>query len=283
VDQIVEVRPRMKILVRRWGALGDVILTTPIVRRLRRTHPQAEIVVETAYPEVYRNNPHATIATSAQCDRCIVLDRAYEWRPSMHIVEAYMLEAFGDTGEPRDRQQELFPPPNVNILKSKRCVAVHAAQAGWKNRTLPSATWVAVCEGLKRVGLWPILVGSERDALPEAQATCFHVPDLLTQTSLIANCRCFVGSDTSLLHAAGATATPIVGIFTSVWPKFRLPWRDGVLGANCRVVMPNLTCLGCQERAPVPNIVEVCERGDIACVERVTAADIVHAVVELTS
>jgi ADP-heptose:LPS heptosyltransferase len=38
------------ILVRRTGAFGDVIDTTPVVRRLREENPDAEIDVDTHIP-----------------------------------------------------------------------------------------------------------------------------------------------------------------------------------------------------------------------------------------
>ena len=157
----------MKILVRRSGALGDVILTTPVVRRLRREKPDSEIFVETLCPDVFRNNPRIAGVNAEHRDyaQIINLDFAYEKHPSMHIVEAYMLAAFDDLGEPDDRQQELFYPVRQKLLAGRGFVAVHAAQAGWRNRTLPSATWHDVCRLLKPRGLHPIIVGTERDAV----------------------------------------------------------------------------------------------------------------------
>ena len=45
---------KKKILVSRRGALGDVIMTTPIVRRLRQENPNAIIDIKTNYPDIYR-------------------------------------------------------------------------------------------------------------------------------------------------------------------------------------------------------------------------------------
>lgn len=278
----------MRILVRRAGALGDVILATPVVRRLRRENPESEIVVQTAYPDVFRNSPHVSYTVDPHnpshgpYDQTIALDLVYERRPGMHVVEAYMLEAFGDRGEPADRQQELFYDRRPRLSPGGRpCVAVHAAKAGWRNRTLPEATWLDVCERLKAEGLQPILVGSARDALPAASCPSFHVPDILAQAQVVASCACFVGSDSGLLHAAGATSTPIVGIFTCARPERRLPYRDGVRGLRCKSVVPYIDCIGCLERREPPVTTEACERGDVACVGKVKAEAIVHAVMQL--
>ena len=37
----------MTVLVVRFGALGDVVLTTPLLRAIRRSHPEAAITVVT--------------------------------------------------------------------------------------------------------------------------------------------------------------------------------------------------------------------------------------------
>jgi heptosyltransferase-3 len=289
----------MRILVRRTGALGDVVLATPIIRRLRRENPDAEIAVQTAYPDVFRNSPHrvAVLPPGALpypwterggCDRVVDLDLAYERRPTIHIVQAYMQEAFGDDrdiglyDEGELRQELAFRPSNAGWLASRRVVAVHAAKAGWRNRTLPECTWVGVIDGLRDAGFFPLLVGTQRDALPRAKAAAFHAGDVLAQAAVIAACAAFVGSDSGLLHVAGATDVPIVGVFTSASPALRLPWRGGELGRNCiAVTPPGLSCVGCLHRLPAPVTTESCELGEPICVGAVRAADIVDAVVRL--
>ena len=52
----------MKILCIQLRQMGDVIMTTPAVRQLRRLYPDAEIVFmsEPLGANVYRNNPHVS-------------------------------------------------------------------------------------------------------------------------------------------------------------------------------------------------------------------------------
>jgi lipopolysaccharide heptosyltransferase II len=52
----------LKILLVRLRLIGDVVLTTPLLRALRRTYPNAELtyVVEPAAAAVVRGNPHLT-------------------------------------------------------------------------------------------------------------------------------------------------------------------------------------------------------------------------------
>jgi ADP-heptose:LPS heptosyltransferase len=129
------------------------------------------------------------------------------------------------------------------------------------------------------------MVGTNMDRLDTSLASACLVPDIHVQAKLIASCKVFVGSDSGLLHVAGTTRTPIVGVFTSVHPWLRLPYRARVpggratMGYDCIAVTPrDLMCLGCQARAPIPSTGESCERGDIACVDRIDPNDIVNAV-----
>ena len=277
----------MTILVRRTGALGDVVLTTAIIRRLKRENPSEDIVVQTAYPDVFRGNPHVTGVVTpslrtppAPLWRVIDLDMAYERRPNMHIVEAYMREAFweDDSVHAHTWTQELFfDRKPLWSFQDRPPVAVHAAVAGWRNRTLPRETWIEVVTRLRQEGMWPILVGTERDML-DTPATKCSVPDIHAQARMINSCACFVGSDSGLLHVAGATNTPIVGVFTCADPPLRMPVQRG----NFDIVLPRgLDCIGCLHRQTAPTTVESCERGDIACVSMVHADDIVQAVTRM--
>lgn len=276
------------ILVRRSGALGDVILTTPIIARLRETYPAAAITVATYYREVFNNNPNVTFVVLpdlpdiTKFDIVYDLDLVYERSPSTHIVYAYMQHVFGDDGTAEwDLQQKLYlNKPRAQYFAHGKYVAVHPAVAGWANRTLPRDTWVKLCKLLKAQGYQPIVVGSQRDMI-ELEAPSFWVPDIHAHMQLYQAACCFVGSDSALIHVAGATQVPIVGVFTCVKPQYRLPIRRGQMGWNCMAVMPDLPCVGCQERQPAPTMVESCERGDVACVKSVLAVDIFRAIEQL--
>jgi ADP-heptose:LPS heptosyltransferase len=52
--------PDRRFLVLRFSSLGDVVLTTPLLRALRRTYPRAHVTLATkaAYADVIRGNPN---------------------------------------------------------------------------------------------------------------------------------------------------------------------------------------------------------------------------------
>jgi ADP-heptose:LPS heptosyltransferase len=80
--------------------------------------------------------------------------------------------------------------------------------------------------------------------------------NLINKTSLIEtawlidNAECIVGFDNGALHLAGMTDTWIVGAFTSVDPKTRMPYRKGKRGHKYVALTPHedLQCRFCQSR-----------------------------------
>lgn len=71
---------------------------------------------------------------------------------------------------------------------------------------------------------------------------------LLESLKIINGAKTIMGVDCGLLHLAACTDIPIVGGFTTVDPKTRLPYRNNKLGWNFYSVVPNesLTCRFCQ-------------------------------------
>ena len=265
----------MKLTLRRTGALGDVILATPVLRRLRQRYPQAEIAFETAYPDVFRHNPHLGGPESGEDDLVYNLDLAYERQPQLHVVEAYMQVVFGDRGDRADWRPELFP--RYTMRMPDNAIAVHAAVAGWYNRTLPRVFWKRVLQLLCDEGFWPVLVGTEQDRVFGFECTTFNSPDLMAQASVIRACKGFIGSDSSLMHVASAMGGPMVGIFTSVDPATRLPFEPD----RCRAVVADMECIGCHNRRPPPVTMEACERGDTACIKAVRPEAVIEALMEM--
>lgn len=78
--------------------------------------------------------------------------------------------------------------------------------------------------------------------------------DLIDKTSLIecvkicGGSHAVVGLDNGILHLAGCTDVPIVGGFTTVNPKHRMPYRHGNIGLQYYSVVPqeSLKCRFCQ-------------------------------------
>lgn len=77
-----------KILILRLGSIGDVILTTPLVRAVRARFPQAEItfLVKQEFADLLRHN--------ARIDRLITFDKATGFRGWRQIARSLSRERF---------------------------------------------------------------------------------------------------------------------------------------------------------------------------------------------
>lgn len=292
-------KPIERVIVRRSGALGDVILTTPIVRRLREIHgADISIDVATNSGSVYVNNPHVSRILPAKTSftdyqRVIDLDLAYEKTPKRHIIDSYDEVAFGSVSEwdksielfvtDRDRQKVTEKLLETGVEPSQ-AVVLHAART-WRNRTWPKEAWEMVAKKLQGRGMQVIQVGSGSDFMLEGQGIVnlqrvFSVQQL---AYLISMSHCFIGNDSGLIHVAGATESRIVGLFTCAKGEYRVPWRNGEYGFNAKVIRPDVDCYGCLHNQPPPVVFADCGRGDYKCLSEITPDRVVRAVAELES
>jgi ADP-heptose:LPS heptosyltransferase len=282
-----------RILINRTCALGDVLCVTPVVRRLRKIHgPGTEIVVRSNYPDVWAGQAQAwTAGIAPPWDRVIDLDLAYERRPRMHVVDAYLEEAFGDDAAVIEADEKSISlrfdnPPS----KRPRLVLIHAP-ATWPNRAFPWMLWVDVAVGLIQRGFEIGILGrsydveflryiriAERSGLPKT-TTDYRGLSLIENAALIASSACLICADSAMLHLAGATDTPIVGLFTCVRAEYRMPYRHGQLGWRVTPIVPDLDCYGCLADLDPPVTFCGCRRGDLACVNQAKAGQVVEVAV----
>lgn len=285
---------RKRLVVKRRGALGDVVLTVPVVRHIKSLNPDADVIVATDCGVVYQNNPYVagvirTDDIPSNVDAIYDLDMAYEHKPKMHIIDAYSQKVFNHCKI--DKKLELFPSDNdhavvQNLIRDKKInpndmVLIHMAVT-WKNRTWPISKWMEVVEQLSQSGYSVVTVGSERDF--RIGKPMHNVTEMQGQLSiqqiyaLSSMARCFVASDSGLMHVAGCTDVPIVGIFTSANPEYRMPFRGGILGNRFNPVTPSINCRFCLHDEPPPVTYCGCKRSDFACLTQITPSAVVKAV-----
>ena len=265
----------MKILVRRAGAFGDVLCTTPVVARLRKEYPDYLINIETRHPLAYYLNPHIeNIMTAAMpealvgtYDRVIDLNGAYEKRlRRVHNIDAYMEEAFGDRGGDRqivfDFNSEAMPPLPPGATSWGRTVVIHAARS-WPQRTLPSKWWLSLNTALHKRGFATVFTGTSQDhpIVPMLKGSPRQ------QAAVINAAACFVGSDSGLMFLAHATKAPIVGLLTMTGPEFFALDRFGVRGWGFHPIVADIECAGCSTLQTENVEYFPCRFGHNKCVE----------------
>jgi ADP-heptose:LPS heptosyltransferase len=241
----------MRIVVRRSGALGDVLETTPIIARLRADNPDAEIDVATHYETVFRddNNVNST-KPYGEYERAIDLDGTFEkLLRKVHPIDAYSEAAFGDRKTPHKILFNFNPlGKEVRKLVGTNFVVLHACR-NWPIRTLPVDWWQELIHTLNARDYTVVLTGTLQD-----HESLVGVLDLRAklrldeQAALIDAARCFVCSESGPMILAQATSTPVIAMLTMAAPFSPVHETASTLD----VVMANVPCAGCSEFLPEP-------------------------------
>jgi ADP-heptose:LPS heptosyltransferase len=277
---------RDRIVVRRGGARGDVIMTTPIVRELRRMYPKSVIVVSTVCPDVYAGNPDVNDVTMngiplRPTDMNYNLDMAYEVRPDVHVMKAYA-DVCGVTLT--DWKPCLFPSDTARVVALQRLPAgpkyaiIHPGLIpGWVGRQWPPAKFIPVVEALRTMGYKTVMVGGEetpgiRADIEFRNLPFSHLIGLMERASL------FVGLDSMPFHVAQACGIPSVALFGCVDPSLRIVPGSRTIG----VTAEGVGCLGCHNWLPAPRTVtNQCIRGKEHCIDKLDPVDVIAAIQKL--
>ena len=269
-----------KILIRRAGALGDVLLTTPVVHRLRKENPDAIIDIETNNPTAYQGpywkNPDISNilhTATGEYHQAVELNMASERNRTIHQIDAYFETAFSDHGKNAEEKQIIFPfeaaldrlPEFLTDLDWNLVVCIHP-NISWPNRCIPNPVWKGLTEKLNHAGYTVGLLGTRIDQTIDSPwiVDSRGLLDLCQQAAVISKSRALVCGTSSLLSLAGATEIPIVCFFTITKSEQAFPFRHGLLGWNCAALTPDIACYGCSEKAGAVTYVG-CARGDLAC------------------
>jgi ADP-heptose:LPS heptosyltransferase len=290
-------RPQ-QILVRRRAALGDVIMSTGVVRELKKKY-LCDIDIATEFPNVFDNNPHvrAIYHTDAMpevknYDLYINLDDAYEHNPVNHYVDSYFYRAFG-TPNVDNKSVELFVTEfDKDVVNSfcqdnelDRYIVIHIRQWYWELKNMAWSTWFAVFERIfsERTDFKIVCVGSERDGFVD-HPLFVDARDKLSiqqQKLLMDRAACFVGIDSGPFHIAAASNIHIIALQTHLLPERILPYRREMFGYNTTAIMSNVDCVGCNDVQQRPVRQVVCKYGDYRCKDNFNADRIANNILEI--
>ncbi|CAB4133213.1 RfaF ADP-heptose,LPS heptosyltransferase [uncultured Caudovirales phage] len=289
---MLNIEKPLTILVRRRAALGDTIMSTGIVRELKKKY-NCEIDVATEFLEVYNNNPHiknlyhaSAMPDPSAYDLYINLDDAYEYNPINNYLDSYFYRAFG-TPDVDNKSVELFPNKfDMDIVNSfcqdnelDKYIVIHIRQWYWELKNMSWDTWYSVFSGLfeERVDFKIVCVGSITDGTVDHPlfVDAREKLNVQQQKLLMDNASCFVGIDSGPYHIAAASTTPIVSLHTHLLPERIVPtWK------KVTPILSNVDCTGCNDKQQRPVREVICKYGDFRCSNNFDANEIVNAILE---
>ena len=272
-----------KILIIRSGAMGDVILTTPVIRRLYESRGGlCHIDVATRYPEVFNNNPrvHGVIeigelkSLDRHYDLIIDLDMSQEKHKSIHPTEAYFRRVFGNIDlSSLNLQSELFWSDDdirevetiIEKFPDGYVVTHNRGDLSQPYRNIDENTWKQFLTDLENYNLPILQIGStDIDVFIETDSSIDlrGKMDLQQTAYLLSRAKLFVGGDAGPLHIAASNNVPIIGFFSIAHHDSRKPLRKN--DDNFVAIAPSLECYGCAQKYPLPWGF-ACARGDSIC------------------
>lgn len=286
---------KTKILLLRDGAMGDVIMLTPIVRELYMQRDGAAIIdVGTDCKDVFKNSPYvnkiisprdlARSKSTSTYDLVVNLNGAYERDIFRHPVDSYSMRALGV----RDYNKKLdifYTDADVKYVRAKLTniksdyLVFHKPDHEWPNRNLGADFWTCLMDELvASTGLKIIQIGSKKDFACEEKISIYDhrgLYDIQKVAALIEMSAGFVGVDAGPSHIAASTSAPIFTFYTCAHHDARKPLR---VGSTYVPIVPNIDCYGCMQRSQYPQTSYSCERGDNACVSSFTVKKVVDLI-----
>lgn len=281
----VQERKKPRYLLIRDGAMGDVLMLTPVVRALHNAHAgDISIDVATHARVVFDHNPYVNQVMSPKqlargvrtYDVVIDLNGVYERMPNTHPVNAYAKVVLGTADF--DKKLALYPSSADVALIDETVkqigspyVVVHQFSHDWPNRTIATEVWAQALEAITASGWVKVVyVGTEQDLAPvrDTQHEDHRARYSLQQLSvLIARSQGFIGGDSGPSHVAATTDVPMAVFYTCAHHEARMPLRAS---GRFLPIFPDLDCYGCLTRRTLPRLGYFCERGDNACVALAT-------------
>jgi len=293
----IELETPIKILVKRRAALGDVVMTTGLVREIfKHYRGNVSITMETDFGLVYKNNPYITdLKNWGQCrpvdyDVVYNLDDAYELNPKNHFVDSMFYRVFGIDMFTKNRAPDLHADSydrntvDHDLESFGSFFAVHMRQWYWPLKNITIETWQDILEQVfeQHSDHKLLCVGGSTDLVLDhplaIDVRSRYTPQQLAY--LFNKAKCFVGIDSAPFQIAGASDTHIIALLTHNPPEYIMPQRHFDPTWNWTAVQASIDCVGCNVRQIRPIREIACEKNDFPCNRSWNTAHIAKVIIE---
>lgn len=288
-------RRKKSILVTRFEALGDVIWLTAAMNALKQQRSDCEVAFLTnrRHRSLLKQmklaaTPYYVHTSNEQKSKKLAqyFDEQYRPESDSYPKTKHLMHIFCEdlninpvSLNPSFNYEILHAAQTIKTTRATPKLVVHLGPT-WKVRSIDIKTVNAVLEKLKShfPTLEIVQVGKTHPTFEVASITLKGaVTKINTQTiqGLIAEiieATVFLGIDSGPLHIAAAAQVPIVGLFSSTTPGFRLPFNSVSQGISSSVA-----CVGCHHRFPREHERESCIHG-VECIYSYSADEIFQTV-----
>ena len=234
IDQTEDVN---SIGLKRSIGMGDVVVTEPIVRKIKEKWPNAKLTYYTAKPDVikyFKAQPDEVVKiddndvvkdTLHDTDNEIKfdLDLSYESREETSFIDAYADVVNIKFDSQEDRQVSLVC--DEEPLVKDKYVVVCGDGSGWPGKTWDLENYAEVIKYIKTLGYKVYETGVTHTEESESE---YHECEFDKLVNLIANCEFYVGTDNGPMHLARGFDKPCFLIAGAALPYYTNPNRKNV-------------------------------------------------------
>lgn len=254
-------------IIRRLGGIGDVVMTTPILRHIKRMLPGCELSYATdlkyadgALGDILKYNPYIDCLV----DYRHITEKAFNYsadvtqtglfREKPQTIPPNRIDMFAervgiDLGNDTlpdyyvTKEETLWAKNQLKDLEKKetKFVAIHA-RSNDARRTWPLDYTDKLLKLLSETnGIHPIVFDWANDHQWNKNHTTIFLGIKIRQAMAIINeCECLICPDSGLLHLAGALEKKIVSIFGTTPPESRINHYQ-----NATAIVTDLPCRPC--------------------------------------
>ena len=269
------VKDNLKLLIRRKGNREDVLMCTPVLKKLRNVYPNSRIAFETDYPEMIHSSLVDQIVryrggNSDGYD--LVFDLSYERLNCRNYID----EMAACAGVNVDDRGLVFHIPKDKIewaekfvgKEHKKRIALHVGKS-WKSKEWSLDRFKEVGKYfLKEKNCSFLCLGNDETPYLGLGKDCRGFSVAKT-AALVKVADMVLGIDSLISCLAAATGTPAVVIYGCTSPD--VVWSKGM---HYPVWIDDLPCRGCRHRTSKTFV--DCERGDYLCLDRIISEMVIE-------
>ncbi len=281
----------VRILLTRYGGLGDILLSTPAIRALKKMYPRAFVVFDTSQTgkELLEGNPDIDRITvnSADCIRSSFdwhWHLTYECFPELHITDGYLKWIGRNTSVSNNEKKPIIvlSESDKNFAKEfiescgisdNELVMGLQVQAGRENRRWPLESFSEVVDYVSNKHHAKIIeFGTKEQPYLGKGINLVGKCGIKESAAVLSRCSFLLCNDSFFLHVAGALNVPVVAIFGPASPDKRLPFNN-----ISRGVWPSEGCRGCIERKSNPQLSGTnCVKPSIECMHAIKPEEVIE-------
>lgn len=209
------------VVLRREGALGDLIMLMPVVDYFNNKGYQVVLDTQKQFMDIFFQHPYkikhiSEVNKNIVPEKVINFDMSYESKPQQSVLKSYY--EFAGIKDGKYVNSKLNIAAGKEEMLFSKYILIHIDETGMEHRNCHGVNWDFVVKYYERLGFLVLQIGRRSHQIV---APYINTTTLQLLMFVIKGAACLVGLDSSPAHIAVALDIPAVIFFGSVDYKKR--------------------------------------------------------------